>query len=365
MSKIFSSFFILLIFFCLFLVTPFLLLAQGQQASESAVLQPSETTFFEGTVVAVEETDFLQNLQVAISSGELAGETVLVSVGGMEGKVSESEISVGDRVLLGKVGETFYVHDFLRKKALFWLFMLFLGVAVLVAGRAGISSFVGLAMSFLVILKFILPRILVGCDPVGTVVLASFLLVPFNFYLSHGFNRKTTVAIGSTLVAILLGGLLAQGFTEFANLTGFASEATSFLKASGADIPDMRGLVLAGIIIGFFGILDDVTIAQASLVVQLKEAKPSATFGELFSRGLRVGKDHIASVINTLFLVYAGAALPLLLLFVYTEQPLGLILNTEPVAEEIVRTLVGSIALISAVPLTTFLACAFATEGSS
>jgi len=191
---------------------------------------------------------------------------------------------------------------------------------------------------------------------VGTATLGSLLIIPLTFYLSHGFNKKTTVAVFGTLISLVLTGLLAKYFVGWARLTGFASEEAGFLQVMRPGLVSMKGLVLAGIIIGVLGVLDDITIAQAAVVEQLRQTDPNLAPEDLFWRAMRVGQDHIASMVNTLVLVYAGAALPLLLLFVDTSSPFREIINHEAIAEEIIRTLVGSIGLIAAVPITTFLA---------
>jgi uncharacterized membrane protein len=208
----------------------------------------------------------------------------------------------------------------------------------------------------LIIFKFILPMIYAGYDPVLITIIASLVMIPVTFYLSHGFNRKTSIAIGGTLIALLITGLLAKVFVEATKLTGFASEEAGFLQVARGNLVNIRGLLLAGIIIGALGVLDDISIAQSALVQQLREANPKMKAREVFSRAMNVGQDHIASMVNTLVLVYTGAALPLLLLFIDNPLPFSQVINYEIIAEEIVRTLVGSIGLITAVPITTLIA---------
>ncbi|MCG2686467.1 YibE/F family protein, partial [Candidatus Parcubacteria bacterium] len=206
------------------------------------------------------------------------------------------------------------------------------------------------------IFKFILPQISAGRDPILVAIVGSLLIIPLTFYLSHGLNRKTTTAVLGTLAALLITGILAKIFTEATHLTGYASEEAAFLQVIKEGTINIKGLVLAGIIIGVLGILDDITVAQAAVVQQLKKANPQLKSSQLFTQAMGVGQDHIASMVNTLVLVYAGASLPLLLLFVDNPLPFSQVINYEIIAEEIVRTLVGSIGLIAAVPITTFLA---------
>ena len=174
-------------------------------------------------------------------------------------------------------------------------------------------------------------------------------------YLCHGFNVRTSVAALGTLASLLLIGLLGSLFIGWSELTGNTDDFTGLIHTQYPDI-DMSGLLLAGVLIGSLGVLDDVTVTQASAVWELRQADPSAPWRKLYASAMRIGRDHIASVVNTLVLAYAGAALPLLLLFTIADQGVGTVATSEFVAEEIVRTLVGSIGLVASVPLTTGLA---------
>jgi len=305
-----------------------------------------------------------QKLEVLVTRGSLKGKTVTVEVGGDVSRVGEAKYRKGDEIILSRSkdvegNDLFYITDFVRRKPLFWLFFIFVVLVVIVSRWRGIGSLLGMAISFAVIFVLILPRILAGCDPVLVSIIGSLLIVPATFYLSHGFNRKTTTAILGTLVALVVTGLLARFFVVAAKLTGFASEEATFLQMTRPGQVNMRGLVLAGIIIGVLGVLDDIAVSQAAVVDQLRQVAPDLSPSELFLRAMRVGQDHIASMVNTLVLVYAGASLPLLLMFVNTSQSFSSLINYELIAEEVIRTLVGSIGLISAVPATTILASIF------
>jgi uncharacterized membrane protein len=242
------------------------------------------------------------------------------------------------------------------------LFSIFIILTVFVAGLRGMMSLIGMLFSFGVILKFILPQISAGHDPVAVAIGASFLIIPVTFYLSHGISGKTTVAVVGTILSLIVTGILASVFIAASKLTGFSSEEAGFLAALRPDMVSIQGLLLAGIIIGTLGILDDITISQSSIVEEIKRTDPNLNWRQVYSKAMRVGKDHISSLVNTLVLVYTGAALPLLLLFVNNPRPFSEIINYEMIAEEIVRTLVASIGLILAVPLTTFVACFFARK---
>ncbi|MFF0385124.1 YibE/F family protein [Streptomyces sp. NPDC004286] len=229
-------------------------------------------------------------------------------------------------------------------------------VAVVVVGRLrGVMALVALAVSFMVLTLFILPAILQGSNPLLVGVVGSSAIMLIALYMCHGLSARTSVAVLGTLVSLLLIGLLGSQFIGWAALTGNTDDNTGLIHGLYPSI-DMSGLLLAGVIIGSLGVLDDVTVTQTSAVWELHEANPSMGWRGLYRAGIRIGRDHIASVVNTLVLAYAGAALPLLLLFSIAQSGVGTVATSELVAEEIVRTLVGSIGLVASVPVTTALA---------
>ncbi|MEV4335846.1 YibE/F family protein [Streptomyces sp. NPDC049590] len=229
-------------------------------------------------------------------------------------------------------------------------------VAVVLVGRLrGVMALVALAVSFLVLTLFILPAILEGSNPLLVAVVGSSAIMLIALYLCHGLSARTSVAVLGTLTSLALIGVLGSLFIGWAALTGNTDDNTGLIHGLYPSI-DMSGLLLAGVIIGSLGVLDDVTVTQTSAVWELHEANPSMGWRGLYRAGIRIGRDHIASVVNTLVLAYAGAALPLLLLFSIAQSSVGTVANSELVAEEIVRTLVGSIGLVASVPVTTALA---------
>ncbi len=229
-------------------------------------------------------------------------------------------------------------------------------LAVVVVGRLrGLMALVSLAVSFLLLNFFILPAILQGSNPLVVAVIGSSAIMLIALYLCHGLSARTSVAVLGTLISLLLIGVLGSLFIGWAALTGNTDDNTGLIHGLYPSI-DMSGLLLAGVIIGSLGVLDDVTVTQTSAVWELHEANPAMGWRGLYRAGIRIGRDHIASVVNTLVLAYAGAALPLLLLFSIAQSGVGTVANSELVAEEIVRTLVGSIGLVASVPVTTALA---------
>ncbi|MDG9718575.1 YibE/F family protein [Streptomyces sp. DH24] len=229
-------------------------------------------------------------------------------------------------------------------------------LAVVAVGRLrGVMALVSLAISFLVLNFFVLPAILQGSNPLVVAVVGSSAIMLIALYLCHGLSARTSVAVLGTLISLLIIGVLGSLFIGWAALTGNTDDNTGLIHGLYPTI-DMSGLLLAGVIIGSLGVLDDVTVTQTSAVWELHEANPTMGRRGLYRAGIRIGRDHIASVVNTLVLAYAGAALPLLLLFSIAQSSVGTVANSELVAEEIVRTLVGSIGLVASVPVTTGLA---------
>src|SRR5512133_139066 len=256
------------------------------------------------------------------------------------------------------------IQDLERGRPMLVLAALFVGAVVAFGRWQGIRSLIGLGLSFVVIVGFVVPAILRGHSPVLVAVTGAMAIMLLSLYLSHGTGPKATAAVVGTALALGLTAALAIVFVAAASLTGLASEeALSANYAVGG--LSLRGLLLAGIIIGGLGVLDDVTMSQASLVTELTTPTPAAAMAALVAGALRVGRDHIAATVNTLFLAYAGAALPLLIVFVTGTDSLSTVATTEAAAAEIVRALCGSVGLIAAVPLTTVLAALVASEEPS
>lgn len=328
----------------------------------------AKETTYEGIVtkISAEQSTFVENqeyltqtLELKILNKDKLGQ--LVEIQTQTNLAHTPKYKLNDKlVLVSSVDpeglETFYIQDYVRRNELFILFALFVFLVLFIGGKWGLSSILGMAFSFLVIFNFILPQIIKGNDPVTIAILGACAIIPATFYLSHGVSTKTVIAIISTLLTLIITGILASIFVGLTKLTGFAAEESGFLQFELQGKINMQGLLLAGIIISSLGVLDDITISQASIVKELKDANKKLKFKDLFTRAMNVGRDHIASLTNTLVLVYAGASLPLLLLFINNPRPFAEVINYEIVADEIVRTLVGSISLVLAVPITTFLA---------
>ncbi|GAA2791541.1 YibE/F family protein [Streptomyces showdoensis] len=247
------------------------------------------------------------------------------------------------------------VTDVNRKMPLAVLAGIFALVVVAVGRMRGVMALIALGASFLVLTLFILPAILQGSNPLVVAIVGASAIMLIALYLCHGLSARTSVAVLGTLISLLLIGLFGSLFIGWASLTGNTDDNTGLIHGLYPNI-DMSGLLLASVIIGSLGVLDDVTVTQTSAVWELHQADPRMGPRALYRAGIRIGRDHIASVVNTLVLAYAGAALPLLLLFSIAQSSVGTVANSELVAEEIVRTLIGSIGLVASVPVTTALA---------
>jgi uncharacterized membrane protein len=264
----------------------------------------------------------------------------------------------------GPVVPEYALSDFERRSPMLLLALIF-AVLVIAFGRLrGALSLLGLAISLGVVLLFVVPAIVDGEEPLVVAVVGSMAVMLATIALAHGTGPKSLAAMLGTALSLMLTVGLAVLFTDLAHLTGLATEEAGFLQSTGSDI-SLEGLLLAGMVIGALGVLDDVTISQSSTVLALRGANPSLGFRELFGRALHVGRDHVSATVNTLVLAYVGASLPVLLIF--SSGGLGFFdaANVELVAKEIVATLVGSIGLIAAVPITTALAALLAAEVSA
>jgi uncharacterized membrane protein len=268
-------------------------------------------------------------------------------------------LAIDGRVLLGHQpgveGSEYVFLEPDRRSSLLALAGVF-ALAVVALGRwRGATALVGLLATLLVLFLFVVPAILDGRDPLLVSLVGSVVIAFAALYLSHGVSARTTVALLGTLGGLLCAATLAVVFMDLAEISGFASEEALFLTALGTNL-DLRGLILGGMMIGALGAIDDITVTQASAIWELRSADPTRSRRRLLRSGLRIGRDHVASTVNTLVLAYAGASMPLLVLFVLSDQPSGSVANGEIVATEIVRTLVGSLGLIASVPITTWLA---------
>ena len=298
-----------------------------------------------------------RQLVLDVLEGPDAGTVLVLPEINLEIERGLPEFEEGDEIVLGFIPSTntYFYEDQARSAPLLILAALF-AVIVIAFGRArGLLALFAMGITVAVLVGFVAPSVLDGNDPVLVALVAATIIAFTSLFLTHGFNPTTAVALAGTLSALGLTFVLSWIFFGLANFTGFASTESLVLPVLNQDLR-LSSLLLGGAIIGALGALDDVTVTQVSLVSELRRNNPQMPSKKLIASGLSVGRDHIAATVNTLLLAYAGASLPILLLFAASEQTLAQVANSEIVAVEIVRTLTGSIGLIGAVPLTTALA---------
>lgn len=354
------------LFGVLTLVALVVLWPSGDDGSTDPLLLDADT--ISATVVAVEQRpcsysplDRCRWVDFEMHDGPFVGE-----IGSIEEVTADGFLNEGDDISVTSFtlasGDTAYAfYDYRRGGAMAWLLALFV-VAVLLLGRwRGVGAIAGLAFSLLIIVVFTLPAILDGSNALIIALVTASAIAFAALFLAHGPGLGTAVALVSTFASLAITATLAWMFVGATRLTGLSDE-TSVMLGGLADGIDARGILLAGIVIGALGVLDDVTVTQVSAVWELKRARPELSVDELVRPALRIGRDHISSTVNTLFLAYAGAALPLLLFFTEAGQGVRGVVTRELVATEIVRALVGSIGLVASVPIATWLA-AFVVTG--
>ncbi|GHA97910.1 membrane protein [Streptomyces clavifer] len=315
-----------------------------------------DTSTASGREAVNEETGLCKKATVEVTTGDDKGRTFVEVVQ----PDASRQLREGQGVIVAYAPDAprdlqYSVTDVARSFPMALLAGIF-ALAVIVVGRLrGLMALIALAVSFAVLTLFILPAILQGSNPLVVAVIGASAIMLIALYTCHGLTARTSVAVIGTLISLLLIGLLGSLFIGWASLSGNTDDNTGLIHGLFPNI-DMSGLLLAGVIIGSLGVLDDVTVTQTSAVWELHQADPAMGVRRLYRAGIRIGRDHIASVVNTLVLAYAGAALPLLLLFSIAQSSVGTVATSELVAQEIVRTLVGSIGLVASVPVTTVLA---------
>lgn len=291
------------------------------------------------------------------------GTTYRVDTGESASMGVHFDLSPGDRVTLEIVSnpdgtETTYFNDAVRTRSLLLIAVLFAVITIGIGLMRGLRALAGLAVTLAILFGLILPAVVAGHDAVLVTVAGSLVILAVNMHLTHGWRRETLIAFASTAVGLLLAWVFGAWFVSISFLSGVASDEAALLYVEHLNAAiDMSGILLAGILLGAVGALDDIAIAQGEIVAELRDANPKLDRKELFVRAMRVGRHHIASITNTLVLAYAGAALPTFLLFwALKSVSVGNFLNTEAVSEEIVRTLAGTAALVLTVPISTWFA---------
>ena len=314
----------------------------------------------EGTVTLGSITQEYQIVKVKVLDGRYVNETLQIDHGKRQIRPDGFTLKVGDKVMVtvgvspeGKL-EAYFV-DYVRKQSLLILVLIFILASILICGWQGLRSVLSIGVSLVVILYYIIPRILAGDNPIVVSLIGSVLFLAITQYLIYGWTLKTQIAMLGIAASVVVTGFLSVWFSQFAYLSGFGDENAMYLMQQAGNI-NIRNLLVASIIVGTLGVLDDLVIGQASSVIELHIANPSMTFKQRYASAMNIGRDHVAATVNTLVLAYLGASMSMFLLFTLNQVAVGTMINLNYVAEEIVRSLVGTLGLFAAVPITTFLA---------
>ncbi len=351
-----------LILLGLFLVFSRDLVPEMQVAYSSSTAKARITAVLEEGVADMgERQQSYQVLSAQILDGAHAGETYTLEYGKYQLLSDNYQMKVGDKVLVnletmqdGSI--SIYFIDHVRTPALLWLLAIFVVVGVLMSGWKGVNSMISMALSILIMFVYIIPRIIAGSDPVLVSLVGSLIFLGLTQFLIFGWTLKTFIALGGISFSVLITMLLSFLFVNWARLNGAGDESAMYLIQLGDGI-DIKALLIAGILIGTLGVLDDLVIGQTSAVVELYRADPSMSFLKRFKSAMEIGKDHVSATVNTLILAYLGATLSMIVLYTISNVNMGVLVNINYVAEEIVRSLVGTIGLFIAVPFTTLIAC--------
>ena len=359
MRKFFLSLAVAVLGLCLFLP------AQAQDVTGTQTYARAKVVEILSDVPGTDSPldDAEQIVIVEVLAGEDEGQNVTITYTFSSSLYRDQHLEVGDRVIVANVndarGDNYYVLDSYRLPAVLVYVVIFALAAVIFGRGRGAGSLLGLLVSLGILMGFVVPRIIAGDNPVVISFIASCAIAVTSILLAHGFKRRTYVALVATLIALVAAFALAMIAVMFAQLSGAGTEEAVYLQLSYLPNLDLRGLLLGGIILGTLGVLDDVTTAQVAAVEEIGLANQSLGVTELYKRGISVGREHIAALVNTLILAYAGASFPLFLLFALPDHPpLWILLNNENIVEEVVRALVGGTALMLAVPIATALAAA-------
>ncbi len=315
----------------------------------------------EGEIQLGEVTQDYQIASIRILEGEYEGKILQIDHGKRQIRPSGFNLSKGQKILVtigqSQLGElNAYFVDYMRLKPLLILFLIFVAVNILLNGFKGIRSLLGIGVSVVVIIFYIVPEILAGKDPILISMIGSLVFLAITQYLVYGWTLKTQIAMVGILFAMLVTGIMSVLFVDMALLSGFGDENSMFLVQQGSNL-NIKNLLVGSIIIGTLGVLDDLVIGQVSSVVELYQANPSLTFRQRFRGAMNIGSDHVAATVNTLVLAYLGATLSMFLLFSMNNVDFLQLLNINYIAEEIVRSLVGTLGLFTSVPITTLIAC--------
>ncbi len=336
------------------------------KAQESEII-PDKITIMKARVLEVKSKD-LSN----VPGLEFIGLAQDITAEILEGKDKGKKVTFYNEYVQLKKGDLFYlnrtitagddrefftVEDAYRLPIIYFFSALFIFLVLLIGGLQGVRGLLSLAGSLVLIIYLLLPGILAGYSPILVSTVVASLIIIVGSYVTHGFNKTTSSAVFGMIVTVIITGIMANVAVNMSHLSGYSSEEVVYLNLNTKGQIDIIGILIGGMMIGLLGILYDVAIGQAISVEELHHIAPHIERKKIFKRALRIGREHIGALINTLAIAYVGASLPLLLFFSYSSAPIDLpmTINREIFATEILRILIGSIGLVMAVPITTFL----------
>lgn len=302
-------------------------------------------------------TGYMQELAVEIPQD--SSQKILIVGNEQQPLQAEQKYRVGQQIVLTKTNESYAIVDTYRLPALTGLFVAFVCVVLVFTKKKGVASLVSLAATIVLLFSFTVPQILHGANPLVISLITSLVISAVTVLLSHGYTTTSRIIFFCMSTVLLFVSGLSFFVVRLAQLTGFGNEEAMYLQLSNTASLNLQGLLLGGIMLATLSVLDDSVVSQVSVVEELHHSNPTMSFGQLYKRGMEVGKNHVSTLVNTLVLAYAGSSLPLFLLFIQSTQPLWVVLNDQMIAEEIVRTLTGSIGLVLSIPLSTFIAARF------
>lgn len=343
------------------LITPIIGVSGADLVSDKVIVLKGQVTEIlnedKRIIPGTEVVGVVQSLKIEIIGGEETGKTITI-------ENDYTKFDLGDKLYINHVirgddgFETYVITDSYRLPTLLFFTILFIVLVIMVGGIQGIRGLLSLAGSLLLIIFILLPGIMSGYSPIILSIIISSFIIILGSYITHGFNKTTSSAVIGMIVTVLVTGLLAYLAVHYANLTGFDSDEAVFLNFNFKGNIDIVGILLSGIMIGLLGVLYDVAIGQAIAVEELHNIAPHISKLTIYNRAIRMGREHIGALVNTLAIAYVGASLPLLLLFSTATSSVFQIMNREVFATEIIRTLIGSIGLVLAVPITTLISVA-------
>lgn len=351
---------LLLLFLFNFTLIPSLSFAQN------VALVADTETFEKARVVQI-----LEQGTTTIAGTDTVGQTQTIEIEVISGKEKGRTATFQNDYIQLKEGEVFYVRhqsnhldssdywsvsDPYRLDVLLWLTVTFIMLILIFGGIQGVRGLASLIGSFFLIFYLLIPGIYGGYNAILVSIGVASLIIIVGSYLTHGFNKTTTAAVIGMIITVIITGLAAYYVVHTGNLSGYSSEEATYLTLDTRGAISMVGLLFGGIMIGLLGVLYDIAIGQAIAIEELCRAGKHMTRKEIYKRGIRIGREHIGALVNTLAIAYVGVSLPLLLLIQSSTAGTLFILNSEIFATEIVRILIGSIGLVLAVPITTYTA---------